>query len=70
MFGSSLHFLRDDEIVAIDYRKAVHNYLGNTEMLLYKSIAIKQNFLQNTSKNKLHIILSRLNATKTEGLAV
>ena len=39
-------------------------------MLLYKSIAIQQNFLQNTSKNKLYIILSRLNVTKTEGLAV
>ena len=70
MFGSSLHFLRDDVIVAIDYRKAVHNFLGNTEMLLYKSKPIKQNFLQNTSKKKLHIHLSRLNVTKTEGLAV
>ena len=39
-------------------------------MLLYKSIAFKQNFLQNISKNKLHIIISRLNVTKAEGLAV
>ena len=33
MFGSSLHFLRDDEIVAIDIRKAVYN-LSNTKTLL------------------------------------
>ena len=32
-FGSSLHFLRDGEIVAIDIRKAVH-HLSNTEILL------------------------------------